>query len=327
MDDRYLWDGTGPPDPEVERLEKLLGRYRHSGEPPVLPAPARPVRRWLLAAALAAAAAGAVWIARAVSGSWRIETIAGSPQIASRLSSGENRLRVGQTLETDAASRARLRAGIGRIEIAPGSRLRLISSRLTDERLALELGSIRAEISAPPRLFSVETPWATAVDLGCEYTLSVGGDGSGELAVSRGWVELAWAGRESIVTAGDVCATRPGVGPGTPRAEDAPPELVGALQRFDFEPEGAEALPEVLAAARPRDALSLWHLLARTRGDDRIRVYERLSRLSPAPSGVTQEGVLRLDQEMLDVWRFHMGTPQLPRRLPLWKVLWARLTR
>src|SRR5262245_19306820 len=139
MDDRYLWDGTGPPDPEVERLEKLLGRYRHSGEPPVLPAPARPVRRWLLAAALAAAAAGAVWIARAVSGSWRIETIAGSPQIASRLSSGENRLRVGQTLETDAASRARLRAGIGRIEIAPGSRLRLVSSRLTDERLALEL--------------------------------------------------------------------------------------------------------------------------------------------------------------------------------------------
>ena len=27
-DDDYLWDGTGEADPDVERLEGLLGRYR-----------------------------------------------------------------------------------------------------------------------------------------------------------------------------------------------------------------------------------------------------------------------------------------------------------
>jgi hypothetical protein len=26
--DDYLWDGSGKPDPEVERLERLLGRFR-----------------------------------------------------------------------------------------------------------------------------------------------------------------------------------------------------------------------------------------------------------------------------------------------------------
>ena len=29
MKDDYLWDGSGEPDPEVKRLETVLGRYRH----------------------------------------------------------------------------------------------------------------------------------------------------------------------------------------------------------------------------------------------------------------------------------------------------------
>ena len=33
MSNDYLWDRSGPPDPEVERLEKMLGRLRTT--PPV----------------------------------------------------------------------------------------------------------------------------------------------------------------------------------------------------------------------------------------------------------------------------------------------------
>ena len=28
MNDDYLWDGSGTPDPDVQRLERLLGRLR-----------------------------------------------------------------------------------------------------------------------------------------------------------------------------------------------------------------------------------------------------------------------------------------------------------
>ena len=38
----YLWDGSGEPDPEIVRLETLLGQLRHRGLPPELPA-RRPV--------------------------------------------------------------------------------------------------------------------------------------------------------------------------------------------------------------------------------------------------------------------------------------------
>src|SRR5206468_5838147 len=34
MKDDYLWDGSGEPDPEVQKLEKVLGRYRHDRSAP-----------------------------------------------------------------------------------------------------------------------------------------------------------------------------------------------------------------------------------------------------------------------------------------------------
>jgi len=33
--DDYLWDGSGEPDPEVQRLEALLGRFHHDRPAPL----------------------------------------------------------------------------------------------------------------------------------------------------------------------------------------------------------------------------------------------------------------------------------------------------
>ncbi len=57
MKDDYLWDGSGEPDPEIEQLEHLLGRYRHHGEAPELPARLpEPQRSWITPRFAAAAA-------------------------------------------------------------------------------------------------------------------------------------------------------------------------------------------------------------------------------------------------------------------------------
>ena len=92
-------------------------------------------------------------------------------------------------------------------------------------------------------------------------------DGSG---VTLGWVGLGQHEVESLVPQGAVCALRPGAGPGTPYFDDAPGALVEALSMIDGAagrmPAGA--LDSVLAAARPRDAFTLWHLLRRAEGAD-----------------------------------------------------------
>jgi anti-sigma factor RsiW len=264
-------------------------------------------RRVAVACSLLAfvACAGALWLYRgATRPAWSVASLAGAPTVErGRIGKGAQ-LSVGEWLETDANSRAELQvANIGRIEVDPGSRLRLVATKLSEHRVELAHGRMSARIWAPPRLFFVDTPSAVAADLGCAYTLQVDDRGRGLLRVTSGWVALEAQGRESVVPQGASCATQPGAAPGTPYFEDATDDFKAALSRFDFDGGGAGALAVVLKESRPRDTLTLWHLLARASGDDRARVYDRLAQLAPPPAGVTREGALSLDRHMLDAWK------------------------
>ena len=240
-------------------------------------------------------------------GSWQVQQLAGAPRIGSERITKQGRLGVGEWLETDGSSRAQIEVGsIGRVDIDENTRVRLLETQPTEHRLELARGKMSATIWAPPRLFFVDTPSAVAADLGCAYTLEVDDHGVGKLRVTSGWVALELKDRESIVPADAACETRPEVGPGTPYFEDASPAFREALSRMDFDHDPAvkkNALTVILNEARPRDTLTLWHLLARVNEADRARVYEVLAKYTPPPTGVTREAVLQGDRAMLERWK------------------------
>jgi hypothetical protein len=220
---------------------------------------------------------------------WKLSWDGAAPDIA----------RIGQTIETG-RSAARLESEfIGEVRVDPSSRLQILRDTKDEQRLSLEHGTIHAFIWAPPRQFVVDTPAATTIDLGCQYTLHVAHDGTGSLHVEMGWVAFQWRNLESFIPAGASCTTRPGRGPGTPHFSDAPADLESALDRFD-ESGDPKALRMVLAAARSQDALTLWHLLSRTQGTERAEVFTGFSQLVELPHTVTKENILRGDGAALD---------------------------
>lgn len=239
-------------------------------------------------------------------GYFGVSALAGTPQVDDLPLSPADRLPVGSTLVTGADARARIDlAGRGRMDVAPSSRLRVLAGRADEQRFALDRGEIAALTWAPPRLLFIETPSAVAVDLGCAYTLKVDDDGHGLLSVTSGSVAFEVRGLESLVPKGASCVTRVGRGPGTPRFDDAAPALKEALERFDFGPKEAAAaeVESVVAAARKRDTLTLWHLLPRTEGEVRERVFNRAAALDPPPDGVAYPDLLALDKAALALWR------------------------
>jgi hypothetical protein len=333
----YLWDGSGEPEPEIQKLEGLLGKFRHDS-----PAPAFPVivpevvrfGRWRFSfrrmrlfptLATAAVAMSAIVVATffipgkkplpaSVAG-WDVSRVSGSPRIGPLTVSGKDgtsRLAVGQMLETDRQSSAGLEAeDTGQIEVDPSTRLRLLTMGAGLKRIALDRGTIHAYIWAPAGQFVVDTPSAITVDLGCAYTLHVDDSGAGLVRTSLGWVGFKLNGHEAFIPAGAACATRPKVGPGTPYFEDASSQFRAALTRFDFEDttlqQRATDLAVVVNQSRPSDALTFWHLLARVDDAQRVLVYDRLAKFVPPPAGVTKQGILRLDQPMLDLWWNELG--------------------
>jgi hypothetical protein len=214
------------------------------------------------------------------------------------------RHRAGEWIETDSKSRTTLRIGeIGFVEVEPGTRVRVVTEQPGEHRLALAHGEIRAKISAPPKLFFVDTASGTAIDLGCEYTLSDDELGLGLLQVTKGWVSFQWKGLESLVPAGASCRTHPKIGPGIPYFDDASQRLKEALEDLGVEKSADDPLEIILAEARVRDTLTLWHLLQRVDVRDRARVYDRIASLTPVPAGVSRERALQLDPETLKLWK------------------------
>jgi putative zinc finger protein len=215
-----------------------------------------------------------------------------------------DRVSAGEWLQTGTSSRMRITVGsIGFVDVEPNSRVRLGATRDSEHRIELARGEISAQITAPPRLFFVDTPASTVVDLGCAYTMKVGEAGDGRLRVTLGWASLEWNGRAALVPAGASCRTRPGAGPGTPCFDDASQALQQAIDAFDFQSGGRQALDTVLTEARVRDTLTLWHLLSRVDAAERGRVADRITSLTPLPAGVSRDKALQLDPDTLKRWR------------------------
>lgn len=269
--DDFLFDRTGPADPEVERLERVL-RPLGARESPPAPDGAD--------GESGAGGSDADRASRAAARGRRVPVPPAAPRITLSdvrilatlvlaligvvvhfTSSGdesgseaeaERRLRADEDgrarIDADALARPEgwietFRDGrdleltpVSRVRLAPRTRLEVRA--LTDDlhELYLERGTIEAFVAADarPRLFQVVTEAARCVDLGCKYTLTVSDDGSmATVRVSIGQVAFETPTREVFVPAGAYARAYVGAGPGTPRFDDADPAVASGFDAFD----------------------------------------------------------------------------------------------
>ncbi len=268
MDKRepYLWDRTGTPDDEVDRLERALaplrfsGAARRDGEPRSVSR--RPQRRWIAAAIAAAAVvvlAVTLWNQRA------------GEELRLAVADGGELLREGSSFVATADGQKLELTGYAEITLAAGSRLDVEQLAPDETRLFLHRGEMQAfvNVDVKERFFQVGTPAARCVDLGCLYDLTVDDDGTAHVVVTLGRVAFENNGRDVFIPARAECWADPERGAGTPRFVDSPAEMRRALDAFDRARDEPPAqrlarLRAVLASATDvpasEHALPLWHI-------------------------------------------------------------------
>lgn len=313
MSRRYLWDPSREPDPEVQRLERVLARYRfvERGTPRWSREGSRarivPRVPQVIGGLLVAAAAVIVWmlVARDSEPAYRVE---GLP--------GRDLVRAGDAIEVKAGEDARVVIGaLGHVELDAGSRLRVEDCGKDAHRLYLERGRVRASIVAQPRAFQIDTPSGKTVDLGCAYELEVDASGAARVRVTSGQIEFTFDGREVYVPANASCTATPSAGPGWPELDarsGALDDVLAIARGKSIESKTPDAvLDELLAECTDEDTLTLWHVYDGSTKDGvadwvRQRVLVRLLREFPLPRGVTEEGVRSGDRAQRRAWRESM---------------------
>lgn len=235
--------------------------------------------------------------------SWPVINIKGVTTIGSKLLLGNDSLAIGDWLETKDSSQAKLEIpGIGSVLVESNSKVSIVRSEAGEYRLALDYGTINADINAKPKTFFVDTKSATAIDYGCSYTLSVEPSGDGILYVKEGTVVLESNGRQSLVPAGKFCMSKTGIGPGTPYRKNSSEEFKQALLKYDFGNGGNESVNALLKYATKPDAVTLVNILPRVDEHYRPMVYARVAEFVPPPRDISHDSIPHLRIDELNKW-------------------------
>jgi hypothetical protein len=292
MNDDYLWDKSGEPDAEVQKLEALLGRYRSAAPMPdfkrVAAIRRRPVWPFAVAAALIVCAIlGAVRFYTPAN-RWRATDASGVADVPHAI------LRTGDVVRTERGSVRLQSPAVGTIDLGANTTVRLIENRSKRHRLALAAGTIHAKTTSQPGVFVIDTPKARAIDLGCEYTLTITPGGGGELHVIAGWVDLTHGYEQSLVPQGASAMIEADGSLTVPVFDDAVPAFHAAMRDHD--------MPTIVALARTRDAFTLLNLFRIASPDERMLLYDRLNQLVPAPFSITRESVRYWTPSSTELW-------------------------
>lgn len=314
----YLWDGSGEPDLDVVHLERLLARYRYD-RPMRIPRtrPLRPlgatvaVVLLMVAAVIVLAGTRLRWTKGRA---WDVVAVEGSATINGKSIGAQDVLKPGDELRTDPQARVRVRvARIGEVEVGPSSIARLVTTESRRHRLAMQRGTIRARVWAPPFTFGIETPAGLASDLGCEFALRFA-DGRGSVHVTSGWVDFDGPTRSSVIPENAI-AELSADGPGTPCYTDASDEFRDAVRAYD----AGGSLSAVVQTARPRDSMTLIHILERAKPQERSFALESVVAIAPLPPGVTRDPLIAGDMDAYDQWRESLGLHGIKQWLLNWQ--------
>ena len=301
--ERYLVEGTPPGDPEIERLEGLLGRYRYRPRPaganPEPGSTAAGPRPFLvsprLLRGLVAAAAVFVLVALAVHrfaprGGYAVRGVPGAEWLArgAWLDTGDH-LGVVEVGE------------IGQLEVQPGARVRLDHARDRESLFYLARGRVDASILAPPEAFQIGTQAGLSVDLGCEYSLEVDDAGVTHIDVYSGQVAFEAADRTVYVPAGYMTRILPGAGPLVPVPYLDHGGARGLARRVE---DAADPTPADLDQVRLlEDRVVLFHLVRGRSQELRKVAVERLLGLGEAlPADLSPSDVIGPDEALWRRW-------------------------
>ncbi|MCI4568250.1 hypothetical protein [Lysobacter sp. CFH 32150] len=334
--DDYLWDRSPPVDDEVVRLERLLSPYAYKPVPVVstsAPVPSVRVpharRRWRTALAAAAVLATLsfgvrTWYQQRLqwpeAQAWQVASVRGDVLIDGHDATGATALAPGKVLETGDGVVRLHAARIGEVAIGKGSRFTLVETRSGRHRVQLQQGRMWARVWAPPGTFGVGTPTAGIWDMGCEFVLTVNAEGDGLLTVRSGWVQVDNGWSEAMVPQGARVEMDARGVPGTPYDLGASQPFIAALRDIDAQAGTVdeEAVRRLIAASRPRDAISLLSLLTRRPQLAEGPLFDRVAQLMPADVVVTREAIRVQGAHALSPWWNTLPYPRVKR----WWVQW-----
>ncbi|OGU55371.1 MAG: hypothetical protein A2V66_04150 [Ignavibacteria bacterium RBG_13_36_8] len=233
---------------------------------------------------------------------WSIKLISGLYRVNARIDNSML-LKVNNNLSTDPNSKVGITVPrVSRIELDQNSSITLLKAKDGDNRVKLNKGTLIVDSKVDRSGLTILTAVISVQEIGGRYSLTVDDVGNNRIEIFEDLVEVTLESKIIPLAANYICEIKKNGEVSVPYHKDAGLVLRQELKNFQYYNGGRSSLSAILSAATEFDALSLWYLLSLTSVYDRLAVYDKLYSFYPVPKGVTQDGIMRLDDLMLRLW-------------------------
>jgi RNA polymerase sigma-70 factor (ECF subfamily) len=174
-----------------------------------------------------------------------------------------------------------------------------------DKKHSAELirGKINVNCSGAKEFFTLHIPASTISNYypGSIYTINVKADKSGQIFVKRGWINFTYYEKEIIAAYDYYVDFDATLGPSMPYNKNSDSEFINAVSEL-LHTKSEMYIERIVSIATPLNALTLWNLFKYISPAKRLLVYRKLNELVPHPASITNEDILNLDSEKLQIW-------------------------
>jgi RNA polymerase sigma-70 factor (ECF subfamily) len=232
---------------------------------------------------------------------WEANLQSGTVTLGGHQLTGSSGFSGDETLKTAENSTAEIIIpAVGRILIESQSELKRLNEKNSAE---LFHGKINVDCSDAEEFFTLLIPASIISNyyLGSVYTVNVKTDKSGQIFVNKGWIKVVYKDKETIAAPNFYIDFDATFGISMPYAKNSDIEFINAVREFLYTKSEIH-VERIVSLATQLNALSLWNLLSFISPAKRLLVYRKLNYLVPHPPAITNEDVLNLNSEILQIW-------------------------
>ena len=237
---------------------------------------------------------------------WQVKNIYGQYQIDNLFN--KNSIDINQKLITQDSSRASVVIpSSGKVDVRTYSTIKVDRGKDGNNIVSLIAGKINVECEIDRPGLVIKSKPASVTVLAGNISASLTDQGDLIVSTGNGFVEI-FNKKESILVGRDYnCKVLGNGNIGIPYHFDTDQNLVELLDKISFGNGSVADVDVVLSLAQPRDGISLLYLLKEAKNSkERLPIFLKLNELYPVIPGITQEGIMKLDKEMLNLWRIEI---------------------
>jgi hypothetical protein len=191
---------------------------------------------------------------------------------------------------------------LGKLSLEPRTEIQLLNDKENSSRVYLYKGKVTVTTFVQNRQFSVETLNAAFTENLTDFSVEQLSSGITHVKINSGLLTINLANEVFKLPGKYRCDILTKNSYNIPVHLDASIGFINGIKDFEIGNISIEIISRILDAASDKDIFSLWHLIKKANRIYRPLIFDRLNSLSPAPEKVKKDGVIQLDDEMMNTW-------------------------